>query len=79
MKLVRLCLVGKMQPIGLPSRHEPVGRGNKSLVFSKWLFAFIPCYRLKGPYSIVMPMAPDDLSAGSTDSGANNYFRRCGA
>jgi hypothetical protein len=78
-KLVWFCPAGKMQPICLPSIYEPVGRGDESVVFTMWLFVLIPVHRLKCTDSVIVPVAPDDLSIGSTNSGANNYFMPSGA
>lgn len=76
MKFVRLCAVGKMQPISLPPSYEPFGGGDESLVFSIWLFALIPAHRLECTDSIIMPVASDDLSIRSTNCSANNYFNQ---
>lgn len=43
-----------------------------------WSFALVPVHRLKCADSIIVPVAPDDLSIRSTNSGANDYFRRRG-
>jgi hypothetical protein len=71
-KLVWFCPAGKMQSISLPPSYEPVGRGDESLVFSTWLFALIPLYRLKGADSIIVPVASDDLAIRSANGSANN-------
>jgi hypothetical protein len=46
------------------------------LVFAMRLFTPVPVHGLKCTDSINVPVAPDDLSIGSTDGSADNHFRR---
>jgi hypothetical protein len=63
-----------MQPVSFRSIYEPVGRGDKALVISGWLFAFIAQHALKGAHGIVVPMTPNNLAIGSANGCANHSF-----
>ena len=79
---VKLSWFGKiweMYSVRLLPTYKPVGRGDEALIVAARLFALIPLHRLKRTDSVNVPMSSNDLAIGSANSGANNYFRRCGA